>query len=133
MKIAPFTSKIVIGKNETCFSYLPKRAEEIDEAATYFLSQFPFVPNDKIVEDIRSRAWKIFKDANEDWDKIPEWVAGAVDGYVPYCGATRNGSLHHVLGLSVISRDAHLRCFWENIKNGTDLALPFPVIASLSE
>jgi hypothetical protein len=131
MKIAPFKFKHNPETNETCFSYLPKLVAEIDIAAQEFLDQFPFVPSDEIAEDIDTRAWKIFRDENEDWESIPEWVADVVDGGVPYCGGSRNGSPHHSIGLSVTSLDAHLRCYWENIKNDTNFILPFPIIAPL--
>ena len=133
MKILNFKFKLKLEENENCFSYLPKLASEIDAAAQIFLDQFDFVPSEEIAGDIDSRAWKIFELKNRDWDKIPEWVAAVVDAGVPYTpwSESPNGSLHHAIGKSVVSRDAHLRCYWENIKNNTEMLLPFPIVAPL--
>ena len=133
MTILPFKFKLALEENENCFSYLPKLAAEIDAAADEFLNQFEFVPSDTISEDIDRRAWEEFRKHGEDFEKCPEWAGDVVDGGVPYCGydETPNGSLHHAIGKSVASRDAHLRCYWENIKNDTDFELPFPIVAPL--
>jgi hypothetical protein len=128
MKIEPFEFNYKPHKGETCFSFLPKMVEEIDTAANKFLEQFDFVPSDKIADDIWSRAVKLI---NELEDNAPDWVIEVIDGGVPYCPTERLGSLYRTIALSCSSRDAHLRCFWENIKNDTDYKLPFPVLAPM--
>ena len=133
MTILPFEFQYKPAKDENCFSYLPKMVEEIDAAANKFLNQFEFVDNLTIAEDIDKRAWAIVREheAAGTESLIPEWAWSVVDGGIPYYGSLRNGSLHFAIGFSCASQDAHLRCFWENIKNNTEFELPFPVIAPL--
>lgn len=127
--IKPFKFQYQIQENETCFSYLEKFVEEIDAAANEYLDQFEFVPSDEIANDIWRLAWDTFKAHGEDWGKAPSWACEIIDCGVPYCGdGHRDGSLWYALGLSLASQDAHLRCLWENLKNGTDHVLPFPVV-----
>jgi len=131
MKINPFEFQYKIQDGETCFSYLEKFVEEIDKAAEKFLSQFEFVPSDDMAQDIWSRAIALYKNNDESFDNLPDWACDVLDCGVPYCG-TNNGSLWYALGYSVISQDAHLRCFWENIKNDTNYILPFPVVVPMN-
>jgi hypothetical protein len=129
MLIKPFKFQYQIQENETCLSYLGKFVEEMDKAANDFLDQFEFVPSNEIADNIWRLAGEAFKAHGEDWEKTPDWATEILDCGVPYCGNCRqNGSLWHALGLSLASQDAHLRCLWENLKNGTNHVLPFPVV-----
>jgi len=52
-------------------------------------------------------AW--FKRCGEDFDKVPEVVANIANGHTPYGpGVVKaNGTISYILGLSVVSMEAH--------------------------
>jgi hypothetical protein len=114
------------------FTQVKNRCDELDKLANAYLAKFEFLPNDQVMDRIHAVAFKIFKDANEDWDAVPEWVASCMDGWMPYTGYS-NGSLHFALGFSVASQDAHLRNLMEIAEGRETKELDFPVVAEVPE
>ena len=111
------------------FEQINKRVEELDALGEEYLAKLDFLPNDVIMDRIHAAAYKIFTGAKEDWKAVPEWVASCMDGWIPYSGGSRNGSLFHALALSVVSRDAHLRNLLEIAEGRETKELEFPVMA----
>ena len=113
------------------FVQLSKENGRISLLAEQFLSDYEFVPNDILATEIHIKAWAIFKEHGENWETIPEWVADVVDWAVPYTTPSNNGSIGYLLGYSSASNDAHLRAYYENVINGSDIDLDFPVVAEI--
>jgi len=111
------------------FQAIAFRVEEIDRLANAYLSKFDFLSNDQIMERVHTAAWKIFKEHNEDWNSVPEWVASTCDGWMPYASVSRNGSIYHALAFSMPSQDAHLRNLLEIAEGRETKELDFPVMA----
>jgi hypothetical protein len=113
------------------FDELAEAATRLDEQGQKYLDGLPFVPNDECAKRIYVAAERVFQKAQEDWDAVPEWVAAVMDGWMPYYHERRNGSLNHLLGSSVVSRDAHLRNLLEIAEGRTAIELDFPVTAEV--
>lgn len=112
------------------FDAIVHRCEQLDALGQAYLDKFDFIPSDEMAERIWNAAKVLFDAAGEDWDKIPEWAATCMDGYVPYTpGGRRNGSIYYALGFSIVSRDAHLRNLLEIAEGRTTEELDFPVLA----
>ena len=115
------------------FASIAERVAVIDKLANEYLSKFEFIPNDAIMDRIHAAAWKIFKEKNEDFQAVPDWVASTVDGWMPYTGGSRNGSIFFALAFSPVSQDAHLRNLLERAEGRETKELDFPVIAEQPE
>lgn len=111
------------------FQAIAFRVEQIDELANAYLKKFEFLPNDQIMDRIHAAAYKIFKDKNEDWGAVPDWVSSTMDGWMPYTPGSRNGSLYHSIALSLPSQDAHLRNLLEIAEGRETKELDFPIMA----
>ncbi len=96
------------------FQDISDACDALTEKADNYLKNLPFLTNDEICQRIWDKANQIFKDNNEDWDKVPEWVADTIDG-----------SLHFHLGFSSASWDAHLRNLLEKIEGREEKELDF--------
>lgn len=92
------------------------------------MDKFEFIPNEEICSRIYNKALELFTMADEDWDKIPEWAAYVMDGYIPYSTKSHNGSIFHALGFSCVSQDAHLRNLLEIVEGRETKELDFPII-----
>ncbi len=95
------------------FSAIAKRASELDDIAQKYLDSLPFIPDPECVQRIYKEALKIFKENNENWNKVPEWVASSVDGYMPFSAPPIPGSMYVSLGHSPVARSANLRMLLE--------------------
>lgn len=113
------------------FEQLTKRCNQLNEKGNAYLDTLPFLPNDEVCDRIYKAAQRIFQEANEDWESIPDWVASAMDGWIPYAALPKNGSLHYSLGWAVASQDAHLRNLLERAEGRETKELNFPVLAPL--
>jgi len=91
------------------FAAIAKRSEELNDMAQVYLDSLPFISDPDCVGMIWEKANEIFKAANENWAKVPEWVADSMDGYVPFSQSPSNGSLYVTLGHAVTARSANLR------------------------
>jgi hypothetical protein len=111
---------------------ITKRAEELDVLAREYLDSLEFIDNQEVMNRIFSAAERIFKQNNEDWDKIPEWAASTLDYHIPFSKIPSNGSLYFMMGFSSISMDAHLRNLLEIAEGRTEKELDFEVIADKS-
>lgn len=114
------------------FAAIRERADQITKMAQEYLDRLEFLPNDVVMDRIWQAAQKIFEangGDNGDWTKLPEWVANTMDGWMPYSGVPRNGSLHFSLGFSPTSQDAHLRNLLEIVEGRETEELDFPVVA----
>ena len=116
-------------KTTNYFEAISIRCEELDKLGEEYLSKFEFLDNEEVCNRIWKAANAIFKAKNEDWDAVPEWVASTLDGGIPYAGNSRNGSIYYSLGLSVVSRDAHLRNLLEIAEGRETEELSFAVLA----
>ena len=110
------------------FSAIAYRANELDKLGESYLKQFEFLSNNEILDRLWKKANQLFTNANKDFDAIPEWAADFLDGWVPYA-PSKNGSLYHALGISVVSRDAHLRNLLERAEGRETKELNFPILA----
>ena len=116
------------GSGADYFKMISDRADELTRLANDYLNKFDFLTNDEICQKIYKKAWELFKQADENFNAIPEWVALTVDGWMPYTCRSRNGSLHYTLGFSPASQDAHLRNLLEIAEGRETKELPFPVV-----
>lgn len=110
------------------FEAITFRREQIDKLAQDYLDKFEFISNPDILEELWKIANDLFEKANKDWGAIPEWAANFLDGWIPYA-PSKNGSLYHALGVSVVSADAHLRNLFERVKGRETKELDFPILA----
>lgn len=109
------------------FQIIAEECSKLDILAQEYLDRFEFLPNDQICDRIYQRARAIFIENNEDFDKVPDWVASIMDGWFPYTSKGKNGSLYYSLGYSVVSQDAHLRNLLERAEGREEKELEFPV------
>lgn len=121
-------------KPETCyFQLLLNRVEQLDRLAAPYLSNRP----DKSLEELwienTRLGYKWFKEANEDWDAVPEVVANIADGHTPFGpDRQRNGSLRYALGLSLQSLEAHAWQLNDFLRRKTtESELPFEIVADV--
>lgn len=111
------------------FEAIRTRCEELDKLGQAYLDKFEFLPNDQVLDRIWNKAQALFEAAGEDFDKLPEWAAEAMDGHIPYSSPPRNGSLYCSMGWSVVAQDAHLRNQLEIAEGRETKELDFPVLA----
>jgi hypothetical protein len=110
------------------FAAIVKRCSELDELGQNYLSRLEFLSRDAICERIWNKANTLFRAAGEDFDKVPDWVASTVDGYIPYSCMSRNGRLYYKLGYSVVAQDALLRNLLEIVEGRESIELDFPCV-----
>ena len=119
-------------KNETCFSYLPKKVAIIEEAANTYLDKFPdFISNDDLYAEIFSLA-KTQEDRGELVEGVLfyEMLTSLLDGHAPFSYHHGNGSLGYALGFSCTACDANLRYLREVMVGNEPFINDFlPVVA----
>jgi hypothetical protein len=105
------------------FAEISASAERLNERGQAYLDRLPFLDNDTVIDRILAAM------------PTPlEWVNEQIeDGGMPYAVMPRNGSLHFVIGFSVVSRDAHLRNVMEIAEGRETDELDFPTIEPLDE
>jgi len=113
------------------FAAISFRCQQIDALAQAYLDKHSFMSNDDILQRLWKIAQTLFKEkCDKKWeniDKIPEWAGNFLDGWIPYA-PSRNGSLYHSLGVSVVSTDAHLRNLLEIAEGRETEELDFPIL-----
>lgn len=115
------------------FKALTEECEKLDDLGQKYLDKFEFLPNDQIAERIFRVAKRLLQEANDDWNKIPEWAAMCLDYGVPYTQRSKNGSIFYALGFSCVSQDAHLRNLLEIAEGRETKELDFPVVVNKKE
>ena len=126
--------------SDNLFARLAAGAEDLDRKAEAYLSDKEFIPSPDVAERIWQASLRLFKKhggtcsdkgymrfAELDWDALPWWAAQTLDGWMPYSGPPRNGSLGTLLGYSAASLDAHLRNIMEIAEGRETEELYFPV------
>jgi len=106
------------------FAAISKRADELTVLGQEYLDALPFMSN----EDVGQKIWDKAIEIDESDGENPEWVDEALDGFIPYYGVPRNGSIYFSLGFSPTAQDALLRNFMEHLLNQTE-ELKFPCLA----
>lgn len=125
------------------FKQLVAGAETLDAKADAYMASKPFLPNDEVIDRIWAVCLRLFKEhggryegdtmvfADLAWDDLPWWAAQSLDGWMPFVGESKNGSLAYALGHSAASRDAHLRNIMEIAEGRETEELTFPVTFAL--
>ncbi len=109
------------------FERISEEAEKLTEKANKYLDGLEFLTNGAVCKRIYKAAKIIFERNNEDWDKVPEWVADTMDGWIPYSKIPHNGSINFVLSFSSAAQDAHLRNLLERVEGRETKELDFGV------
>lgn len=107
------------------FETITDECNKLDELGQAYLDKLPFMDNDTVVQGIFKKAKEIFESHNENWETIPEWVANTMDGWMPYAGIPKTGSLFFSLGFSVVANDALLRNLLEVAEGREEKFLDF--------
>ena len=111
------------------FKELARIAKELDRLGLEYLAGLPEMDDDEVAERLWNTIHSRYKDPI-DWDNLPAWWYGEVlDYHVPYYGSPVRGSLGHSLGMSLVSRSAHLRNLLEQTEGRESESLSFPVCA----
>lgn len=114
------------------FQALQKRVEELDKLAQPYLENRPQWSMMDLAAEMHKLAWKIFEENGCDFEKVDEYVANIVDGHIPFCFPSRNGSIKYALGLSLASQEAHAWNLYDYLQGKVDKPeLDFEIVADV--
>lgn len=107
------------------FEALAKECEELNQKGQDYLDTLSEeISVDEAAERIYNAAKKIFE---EKRGNAPEWILDLVyDGFMPYYGIPKNGSLRFILGFSIVAQEAKLRNLLEIVEGRENKGLDFP-------
>ena len=108
------------------FGLLSWKCDRLTEKAQKYLDSLPPISNDDCIQGIWEKAQEIFAKNDEDFDKVPWWVADTMDYHMPYTNIPKDGSLGFSFGFSIVSFEAHLRNLLEIAQNRETKELDFP-------
>ena len=119
------------------FEELARRAELLSDRGQEYLDGFSFMANEKIISAVVDKIYSKYGLPEEfivwqsfDWNQATGLEQSILDGWFPYAGIPKNGSLRFSLGFSPVANDANLRNVYEHIVNGAKL-LDLPIIADV--
>jgi len=107
------------------FAAISKRADELTARAQAYLDGLPFMPNDNVM----GRLWEIAQAIDTADGENPDWVDSTLDGWIPFSGVPRDGSLFFALGYSPTAQDARLRNLLEVAERRENVTLELATVA----
>lgn len=122
---------------QNLFARLAEECAKLDEKGQAYLDRFEFLTVSQMADRVWDATAKAYHErgvnASGDWSAMPDWAQCGMleDGIVPYTEPPRNGSLHVLLGYSMVSAEAHLRNLLERAEGRETAPLDFGILVPL--